>query len=103
MQHPDLARLLTLLADEHWRTVAACRSAEPDLFFPVSAADNNPLQVAEAKAICACCLVRRECLDFAIDSRQMHGIWGGLTEEERYPAVKAHQERVQSARAGASL
>jgi WhiB family transcriptional regulator, redox-sensing transcriptional regulator len=100
MQHHSLARLLTLLAGEYWRAMAACGSAEPDLFFPVSAADNNQLQVAEAKAICAFCLVRRECLDFAIQTRQMHGIWGGLTEEERYPAVKAHQQRLQ--RAGAS-
>jgi WhiB family transcriptional regulator, redox-sensing transcriptional regulator len=101
MQHHSLGRLLTLLADEHWRPIAACRTAEPDLFFPVSAADNNRLQVTEAKAVCAGCLVRRECLDFAIRTRQMHGIWGGLTEEERYPVVRAHQQRVHSAGAGA--
>ena len=101
MQHHSLARLLTLLAGEHWGAMAACGSAEPDLCFPVSAADDNQSQVAEAKAICACCLVRRECLEFAVRTRQMHGIWGGLTEEERYPAVKVLQQRVQSARRAA--
>ena len=40
-------------------------------------------QAAEAKAVCAGCLVRRECLAFALRTRQVHGIWGGLTEEER--------------------
>jgi WhiB family transcriptional regulator, redox-sensing transcriptional regulator len=40
--------------------------------------------VAEAKAIYARCLVRRQCLDFAIRTRRLHGIWGGMTEVERY-------------------
>ena len=40
-------------------------------------------QAAEAKAVCACCLVRRLCLAFALRTRQAHGIWGGLTEDER--------------------
>lgn len=77
-----------LIAGEHWRTVAACRAADPDLFFPVSASANNRQQVADAKAICACCRVRRECLDFALRTRQLHGIWAGLTEEERYRLTK---------------
>jgi WhiB family redox-sensing transcriptional regulator len=42
-------------------------------------------QVAEAKAMCAGCEVRAECLAFAMHTRQVHGIWGGLTEHERYP------------------
>jgi hypothetical protein len=62
------------------------------LFFPVSASADNPQQVADAKAICACCLVRRECLAFALRTRQLHGIWGGMTEEERYPLVKAEHQ-----------
>ena len=93
MQQSDLARLLTLLGGgEQWKSMAACGSAEPDLFFPISAAASNQVQVTEAKVLCARCLVRRECLDFAIRTRQMHGIWGGMTEEERYSAVKSHQQ-----------
>jgi WhiB family transcriptional regulator, redox-sensing transcriptional regulator len=84
--------LAQLIAGEHWRTIAACRSADPDLFFPVSASANNLQQVADAKAICACCLVRRECLDFALRTRQLHGIWAGMTEEERYPLMKAEHQ-----------
>jgi WhiB family transcriptional regulator, redox-sensing transcriptional regulator len=41
-------------------------------------------QVAEAKEICARCQVRRECLMFALLTRQRHGVWGGMSEEERY-------------------
>jgi len=36
-----------------------------------------------AKAICATCSVRRDCLDYALRIRAPHGIWGGLSEVER--------------------
>jgi WhiB family redox-sensing transcriptional regulator len=102
MQQHDLALLLARLAGGgYWKSMAACGSADPDLFFPVSASASNPSQVAEAKAVCARCLVRRECLDFAVRTRQMHGIWGGMTEEERYPVVKAEQQRAHTTRASA--
>ena len=70
-------------AEQNWRSAAACRSADPELFFPVSAFGRALRQVAEAKAICARCPVQRQCLAFALRTRQAHGIWGGLTEEER--------------------
>jgi WhiB family redox-sensing transcriptional regulator len=93
----DHVTLPWLVTAARWRTAAACRSADPDLFFPVSASADNPQQVAEAKAICACCLVRCECLTFAIRTRQLHGIWGGMTEEERHPLVMA-ERRADNAR-----
>lgn len=64
-----------------WRQFAACRSADPELFFP--APGPGLRQGEEAKVICAGCLVRSQCLAFATLTRQEHGIWGGLTEEER--------------------
>jgi WhiB family transcriptional regulator, redox-sensing transcriptional regulator len=67
-----------------WRSAAACRNRDPDLFFPVSlsglAAER---QLAEAKDVCAHCPVRAECLEFALRTRQAHGVWGGLSEQER--------------------
>jgi WhiB family transcriptional regulator, redox-sensing transcriptional regulator len=71
------------LTDPNWRVLAACRSADPDLFFPISSSRKSVEQAAEARAVCACCLVRRQCLAFALRTRQAHGIWGGLTAEER--------------------
>lgn len=69
-----------------WRSAAACRSADPEMFFPIS--DSGPAreQTAKAKAVCATCRVRRECLGFALRTGQMHGIWGGTTEYERAAA-----------------
>lgn len=72
-----------ILISGNWRSAAACRSAEPDLFFPISASGKALEQVAEAKAICARCPVRSQCLAFSLRTRQPHGIWGGMTEEER--------------------
>ena len=67
-----------------WRTRAACRSvADPEIFFPV--AESGPVydaQVAVAKAVCAACPVRVECLDDAL-IRIPEGIAGGLTPDER--------------------
>lgn len=85
---------------ENWRSLAACRSADPDLFFPISSSGRSTAQVAEAKAICAGCQVRYECLAFALRTHQAHGVWGGLSEQERYPlwsAALAEVERGQAA------
>ena len=73
-------------AEWGWRSAAACRSADPDLFFPISGSGRSLEQVAEAKAICARCPVRCQCLAFALRTCQAYGIWGGLTEEERVAA-----------------
>jgi WhiB family redox-sensing transcriptional regulator len=72
-----------LITGGQWRSAAACRSADPDLFFPIS--DSGPAreQTAQAQAICATCQVRRECLAFALRTGQTYGIWGGTTEYER--------------------
>ena len=61
-------------AGPHWRRFAACRSDDPDLFFPVSASGPSVSQAAKAKAICSARQVRRDCLAFAVTTRQAHGI-----------------------------
>ncbi len=44
----------------------------------------DPKEPAEAaKAVCAGCPVRDECLDYALASRQRFGVWGGMSEQER--------------------
>lgn len=95
--------LAQLVAGDQWRTAAACRSADPDLFFPVSASAHNTQQVADAKSICACCPVSRECRNFALRTRQQHGIWAGMTEEERYPLIKYEHKAGSSQDAAEAL
>jgi WhiB family transcriptional regulator, redox-sensing transcriptional regulator len=65
-----------------WRS-AACQEADPELFFPVAQHGPGVSETARAKAVCADCPVRRQCLQYALATRQMHGVWGGLTEDER--------------------
>jgi hypothetical protein len=66
-----------------WRSRAACRDVDPELFFPT--AESGPArhaQVRAAKAVCARCPVRAQCLTEAL-ARIPYGIAGGLTEHER--------------------
>ena len=66
-----------------WRDDAACRDTDPDLFFPVGTTGLAVDQIASAKAVCAACPVRSECLDFALLTNQDSGVWGGTSEDER--------------------
>ena len=86
MSRTSLRVVGPLVRQEHWRSLAACQFADPDLFFPISSSGPALAQVAQAKAICAGCQVRPECLTFAVRTHQVHGVWGGLSEQERYPA-----------------
>jgi WhiB family transcriptional regulator, redox-sensing transcriptional regulator len=65
-----------------WQGLAACQSADPDLFFPVSGTGWAG-QVEKAKALCAECPVRSQCLRYAISKNEDHGVWGGMTRDER--------------------
>lgn len=74
------------MSDE-WRSRAACVYVDAELFHaPDLERSDSPAateRIAAAKAVCATCPVRAECLQDAIDTRDGHGIRGGLTEGER--------------------
>ena len=76
-----------------WQDRAACADApDPEIFHPISVTDDP----APALAYCRACPVRLDCLDFALDTRSDHGIYGGLTEQQRAAL------RRQQAKAGAA-
>ena len=79
----EMALTLAQVQGEHWRQRAACRRADPDLFFPVGPAGPALNQVTQAKRLCLACTVRRDCLDWAMRNQIQYGIWGGLTEDDR--------------------
>jgi WhiB family transcriptional regulator, redox-sensing transcriptional regulator len=66
-----------------WRDDAACRNADPDLFFPIGEAGPALSQIDQAKRICRTCPVRTPCLAWALENGVGAGVWGGATEEER--------------------
>ena len=68
-----------------WRDLAACNGRDPSLFFPAGETGPAAAQIQTAKAICATCDVTEGCLSYAIETNQVSGVWGGLTEDERRP------------------
>ena len=79
-----LASSLTLAnADYTWRSEAICRDTDPELFFPVGTTGYALLQIARAKEVCGQCPVHSDCLEYALETNQDSGIWGGTSEEER--------------------
>lgn len=68
-----------------WQDKAACKGTDVELFFLPhnSRGDDKRRRLAAAKAICSGCVVRAECLEYAVRTEQPFGVWGGLSEEER--------------------
>jgi len=66
-----------------WRVYASCATADPELFFPIGEGAAAQAQAEDAKRVCARCPVRERCLDWALDTGQTTGVWGGLAEQER--------------------
>jgi WhiB family redox-sensing transcriptional regulator len=67
----------------NWRDAAACRDADPDLFFPIGTTGPARRQIGEAKRVCRTCPAQTQCLAWALDNRVTDGVWGGTTREER--------------------
>ena len=73
-----------------WQARANCMGVDPDLFFPERGSSTR-----EAKEVCRGCVVRVECLEFAISNGEKFGIWGGMSERERR---RVRRQRVLQAR-----
>jgi WhiB family redox-sensing transcriptional regulator len=74
------------IVTEEWQRHAACKGPNAELFFPPTAPERKEDRTErerEAKAICASCAVRCDCLQYALRIKEAHGIWGGTTELER--------------------
>jgi hypothetical protein len=72
--------LLLSRANTVWMEQGACQNRDEDgkIFFPDPG--NNAVM---AKKMCGRCPVREKCLDWSIETRQMYGIWGGVSEKKR--------------------
>lgn len=66
-----------------WRELSECQTEDPELFFPIGTSGPALLQAEQAKAVCQRCPVTEKCLQWALESAQDSGIWGGMSEEER--------------------
>jgi WhiB family redox-sensing transcriptional regulator len=70
---------------QDWRHFARCRDADPNLFFAADQerGSHKTAREDEAKAICRTCPVMEWCGQWALNTRQRFGVWGGLSEDER--------------------
>lgn len=85
-----------------WQKRGACRSEDPELFFPVGNTGPGLLQIKDAKAVCHRCDVVDECLQWALESGQDHGVWGNASEDERRAMKRrAARERAKLEQAAA--
>jgi WhiB family redox-sensing transcriptional regulator len=64
---------------------AACKDVDPEMFYNEEGARGRrrTLRENDAKAVCGACVVKSECLLYAITTAEPHGVWGGSTEDER--------------------
>jgi len=74
------------LKNYQWQEDAACKTVDPELFFhpDQERGPEKDERTRQAKLVCATCTVTKECLDFAVNTRQDFGVWGGLDEDELY-------------------
>lgn len=85
-----------------WRTQAACRDVDPDLFFAPDGEHegiNRTRRETRAKNICWECPVSGNCLNWALDNQIGLGIWGGMNEAER-ASVRRRGSRARCVRCG---
>lgn len=75
-----------------WWEYAACHGVGNELFFTDEIGQMANQEVQAAKAVCAKCPVRAECLEYGIDEK--HGVWGGRSPKERQ-AIRKHRYRFQ--------
>ena len=81
--------------DTNWMARGNCRDELPSRFFP-----SDGVGVDHARRICATCPVREPCLEYALEQRIDHGVWGGASERERRRILK--RRRMEAAEATGS-
>ena len=81
-----------------WMAEGNCRLHPPATFFP-----SDGVGVDKARKICRDCPVLDTCLDYALEERIDHGVWGGCSERERRRILKRRRAEVdQTLTSGAS-
>lgn len=70
--------LLRFMDRAEWVKDANCLGVNSEVFFPARGENTGP-----AKSICRACDVQAECLAYALNNGEHHGIWGGMSERQR--------------------
>ncbi len=70
---------------QYWRLRARCRFMGVEIFYApdLETAGARTRRERVARETCALCSVRSRCYEYALENKELHGVWGGLTESER--------------------
>lgn len=77
--------------DTAWMVKGNCRDEPPARFFP-----SDGVGVEAAQRICAGCPVKSPCLEYALEQRVDHGVWGGASERERRRILKRRRDAAEA-------
>lgn len=69
---------LNLPSPPAWTMSALCAQVDPAIFYPAKGDHSGP-----ARAVCGRCIVAEQCLEYALEHDDQHGIYGGLVVRER--------------------
>lgn len=75
-----------------WMADGNCAHRDPAMFFP-----SDGVGVDIARKVCADCPVKGMCLEYALEQRIDHGVWGGTSERERRRILRSR--RIEAATA----
>lgn len=85
--------LLGVALPDSWQEDAACRDADIGVFFSLDDEDQRA-----AQELCKTCPVQQDCLRFAIENREMYGIWGGMQESDRRSLIRERRREQRERR-----
>ena len=71
-------------AGDEWKLRGRCAEVDPEVFFP----ESGHKSLDDAKRVCGRCEVQRECLEWALATDERYGVWGGVSEGDRYKMKK---------------
>jgi WhiB family transcriptional regulator, redox-sensing transcriptional regulator len=74
----EFVTLADVLRPPEWHRLAACRGAGTETFFP-----GRGGSTAAAEALCAVCMVRTVCLEYALGMEDCDGHWGATSAKQR--------------------
>lgn len=74
-----------------WMQRGSCAHEPPSRFFP-----SDGVGVEVARRICATCPVKEPCLEYALENRIEHGVWGGCSERERRRILRRRRQEAQA-------
>ena len=75
------------IADVVWRSKGACQGLDAEIFYP-----ENEDHAEFALSVCEQCAVRIACLDYALDTREQQGVWGGATARDRRKMLRQRRQ-----------